>query len=278
MIKLIAVDMDATFLRDDKTYDVQKFKHVLAKIKEQNCLFVIASGNGVSKLVTSFDEEDKQYLIFAGDNGNQIQYQQNILRLHGMSNNTLKRLVAFLSEHPGYYPIVNSTQTNYIFGENPDDALDAFYRYNVSVTPLHTVDDMPIEAPVLNVAVFARPILEETKQFAKKVMQQFSELSAVTSGERWMDVFQADGGKGAAITYLQEKYNISPEECIAFGDSLNDLSMMKVVGHSVAMSNADEQLKQICRYEIGTNNEQSVLDILEKVFFYGEHILDNYKK
>lgn len=278
MIKLIAVDMDATFLRDDKTYDILKFKRVLAKIKEQNCLFVIASGNGVSKLVTSFDEEDKQYLIFAGDNGNQIQYQQNILRMHGMSNNTLKRLVAFLSEHPGYYPIVNSTQTNYIFGENPDDALDAFYRYNVSVTPLHTVDDMPIEAPVLNVAVFARPILEETKQFAKKVMQQFSELSAVTSGERWMDVFQAGGGKGAAITYLQEKYSISPEECIAFGDSLNDLSMMKVVGHSVAMSNADEQLKQICRYEIGTNNEQSVLDILEKVFFQGEYALRNFQK
>lgn len=278
MIKLIAVDMDATLLRDDKTYDVLKFKRVLAKIKEKNCLFVIASGNGVSKLVTSFDEEDKQYLIFAGDNGNQIQYQQNILRMHGMSNNTLKRLVAFLSEHPGYYPIVNSTQTNYIFGENPDDALDAFYRYNVSVTPLHTVDDMPIEAPVLNVAVFARSTLEETKQFAKKVMQQFSELSAVTSGERWMDVFQAGGGKGAAITYLQEKYNISPEECIAFGDSLNDLSMMKVVGHSVAMSNADEQLKKICRYEIGTNNEQSVLDILEKVFLQGEYALRNFQK
>lgn len=278
MIKLIAVDMDATFLRDDKTYDVLKFKRVLAKIKEKNCLFVIASGNGVSKLVTSFDEEDKQYLIFAGDNGNQIQYQQEILRIYGMNNDALKRLVTFLSEHPGHYPIVNSTQTNYIFGENPEDALDAFYRYNVSVTKLDSVNDMPIDAPILNVAVFARPTLEQTKQFAKKVMQQFPELSAVTSGERWMDVFQSGGGKGAAITYLQEKYNISSEECIAFGDSLNDLSMMKVVSHSVAMSNADDQLKQICRYEIGTNNEQSVLDILEKVFFQGEHILNNYQK
>lgn len=278
MIKLIAVDMDATFLRDDKTYDVQKFKRVLTKIKEQNCLFVIASGNGVSKLVTSFDEEDKQYLIFAGDNGNQIQYQQEILRMHGMSNDTLKRLVVFLSKHPGHYPIVNSTRTNYIFGENPDDALDAFYRYNVSVTKLNTVDDMPIEAPILNVAVFARPTQEQTKQFAKELMQQFPELSAVTSGERWMDVFQAGGGKGAAITYLQEKYGIHPEECIAFGDSLNDLSMMKVVKHSVAMHNADEQLKQVCRYEIGTNNEQSVLDVLEKILNQDERILNHYQK
>lgn len=278
MIKLIAVDMDATFLRDDKTYDIPKFKRVLEKVKEQNCLFVIASGNGVSKLVTSFDEDDKQYLIFAGDNGNQIQYQQEILRMHGMSHDTLKNLVAFLSEHPGHYPIVNSTETNYIFGENPDDALDAFYRYNVSVTKLKTVDDMPIEAPVLNVAVFARPTQEQTKQFAKELMQQFPELSAVTSGEYWMDVFQAGGGKGAAIIYLQEKYNINSKECIAFGDSLNDLSMMKVVDHSVAMSNADEQLKQICRYEIGTNNEQSVLDVLEKVFSQGEDALSRYRK
>lgn len=278
MIKLIAVDMDATFLRDDKTYDVLKFKRVLAKIKEKNCLFVIASGNGVSKLVTSFDEDDKQYLIFAGDNGNHIQYQQELWRMYGMHYDTLTHLVNFLSEHQGYYPIVNSTQTNYIFGNNPVDALDAFYRYNVSVTPLKTVADMPMDAPILNVAVYAQPSLEETKQFAQKVRENFPELSAVTSGERWMDVFRLGGGKGAAITYLQEKYHIHPEECIAFGDSLNDLSMMTVVGYSVAMSNADNQLKRNCRYEIGTNNEQSVLDVLEKVFSQGEDALSRYRK
>lgn len=278
MIKLIAVDMDATFLRDDKTYDVIKFKNVLKKVKEQNCLFVIASGNGVSKLVTVFDEEDKTYLIFAGDNGNNIQYQNQTLRTHGMTYDTLKEFLLFLSNHSGYYPIINSSNTNYIFGDNSSEALEAFYRYNVSITPLETIMDLPKDAPIFNVAVYAKISLEKTKQFAQRVMEHFPEFTAVTSGERWMDVFQVGGGKGAAITYLQEKYGIHPEECIAFGDSLNDLSMMKAVKHSVAMHNADEQLKQVCRYEIGTNNDQSVLDVLEKILNQGERILNHYQK
>lgn len=39
------------------------------------------------------------------------------------------------------------------------------------------------------------------------------------------------------------KLDISLEEVIAFGDSLNDQSMLEVVGHAVAMGNASDELK-----------------------------------
>lgn len=208
MIKLVSVDMDATFLRDDKTYDVPRFKKVLEALKTRNIKFVVASGNGVAKLEQSFDEHDKQQIIFAGDNGNHIQYQGQKWRVHGMSKAYLVSFLEWLSQQEGYYPIVNSTQTNFIFGNNPTDAMTMFYRYHVSITPLSNFLELP-DVDFLNVAVHSRHSLAETKQFAQLVMQKFPQFSAVTSGETWMDVFQTGGGKGKAIQWLQQKYGIS---------------------------------------------------------------------
>ena len=39
--------------------------------------------------------------------------------------------------------------------------------------------------------------------------------------------------------------------------------MMEVVDYSLAMGNADPDLLAICRYQIGDNESQAVIDILE---------------
>lgn len=44
-IKLVAVDIDGTFVRSDYTYDVPRFKRILSRMKDDGCQFVVASGN-----------------------------------------------------------------------------------------------------------------------------------------------------------------------------------------------------------------------------------------
>ena len=57
---------------------------------------------------------------------------------------------------------------------------------------------------------------------------------------------------------------------MAFGDSLNDMSMMQAVGYSIAMENADPELKRHCRYQVGSNEEQSVLSTIERYLSEGD--------
>ena len=45
MTKLIAVDMDGTFLRDDKSYDEEKFAKIYQELEKRNIIFTVASGN-----------------------------------------------------------------------------------------------------------------------------------------------------------------------------------------------------------------------------------------
>nr|WP_054746303.1 HAD hydrolase family protein [Amylolactobacillus amylophilus] len=54
MIKLIATDMDGTFLRDDKTYDRSLFADVHQQMVAQGIKFVVASGNQYYKLQSFF--------------------------------------------------------------------------------------------------------------------------------------------------------------------------------------------------------------------------------
>ena len=60
--------------------------------------------------------------------------------------------------------------------------------------------------------------------------------------------------KGKALTMAMEKLGIKPEECIAFGDAENDISMLKFAGIGVAMGNAQQPVKDIAD-EITDDNE-----------------------
>jgi Cof subfamily protein (haloacid dehalogenase superfamily) len=56
--------------------------------------------------------------------------------------------------------------------------------------------------------------------------------------------YTADGiNKGNALQSAMASIGIAPEECIAFGDAENDISMLKYAGIGVAMGNAAPEVK-----------------------------------
>ena len=52
---------------------------------------------------------------------------------------------------------------------------------------------------------------------------------------------------------------------MAFGDSLNDLSMLTWAGEGVAMANAREDVKAQVRHVCGTNQEDGVARYIESL-------------
>ena len=85
------------------------------------------------------------------------------------------------------------------------------------------------------------------------------------SGHEWVDIMNLTVNKGEAIRLIQKKYDISYEETMAFGDYLNDYEMMKSCYYSYAMKNAHEDLKEICRFEAPSNDENGVIKTIKKI-------------
>ncbi|MBP3451566.1 MAG: Cof-type HAD-IIB family hydrolase [Agathobacter sp.] len=54
--------------------------------------------------------------------------------------------------------------------------------------------------------------------------------------------------KATGITWLCEHLNISQEDTYALGDGVNDLEMLGLVGHSIAMGNANPLAKEAAEY------------------------------
>ena len=50
-------------------------------------------------------------------------------------------------------------------------------------------------------------------------------LSVILSGQNWVDVMKTGTDKGAAMRGLQSQLGLAPEECMAFGDYLNDCEL-----------------------------------------------------
>jgi HAD-superfamily hydrolase, subfamily IIB len=64
--------------------------------------------------------------------------------------------------------------------------------------------------------------------------------------------------KGRALEILADHYNIKMEHVVAIGDSENDISMLERVGLPIAMGNAADEVKNIARYTVPSNDEDGV--------------------
>ncbi|MFK0570857.1 HAD family hydrolase, partial [Endozoicomonas sp.] len=64
---------------------------------------------------------------------------------------------------------------------------------------------------------------------------------------------------------LQEQWNITDDEVAAFGDSGNDMEMLQKAGFSFAMNNANESIRQVARYLAPGNNDEGVLEVIDRI-------------
>jgi hydroxymethylpyrimidine pyrophosphatase-like HAD family hydrolase len=59
---------------------------------------------------------------------------------------------------------------------------------------------------------------------------------------------------------------LSADDTIAFGDSLNDLPMLAWAGTSYGVANAHAQVLEVVDEVCGSNDEDGVAEILERLF------------
>ena len=92
----------------------------------------------------------------------------------------------------------------------------------------------------------------------------FDEVTFCTSQPIFLEFFSSRVSKAAAMAKIGEIYNIKPNEMIAIGDGLNDLSMIEYAGLGVAMGNAEPEVKACAQYITDTNDNEGVRQVLEK--------------
>ena len=93
-------------------------------------------------------------------------------------------------------------------------------------------------------------------------MKQTSVTNSVADN---IEITASDAQKGLALKKLCAKQGLHPDEVMVFGDSLNDLSMLREFRYSFAMANAEDIIKEAAGYQTLSNAAHGVAHVLEQL-------------
>ncbi|MDW8681621.1 Cof-type HAD-IIB family hydrolase [Streptococcus suis] len=271
MIKLIATDMDGTFLDGKGSFDRKRFSSVLEKLAEKQIPFVIASGNGMGRLLQLCQGfEDR--LIFVADNGAHVYQNGKTMIRRAIQQEEVEAILHFFKGRWADVCLMLSNEENIYMQSGaglPFEGTDLpiepaqMAAFQSRVTYLDDLSAYPISEPIYKVGLWVPEARVES--ITEGFNQAFKgQLVAVTSGYGSIDILPQGIHKAWGLKQVLTCLDIEPEQVMAFGDSDNDIEMLNYVGYSYAMENATDKVKTVAKYLAPSHLEAGVLQVIEE--------------
>lgn len=124
---------------------------------------------------------------------------------------------------------------------------------------LSHLDENPHKA--LAISMDGHEKLEELKRKLTPWMGE--RLTTVYSCPEYIEFVDYRSGKGNAVRYVCDLYNVPVADAYAAGDANNDFSMLTAVGNSIAMINGSDEVKEVASIVTKEdNNHDGLAEIL----------------
>ena len=260
-VKLIAVDMDGTFLSDGKTYNRERFLAQYERMKQQGIRFVVASGNQYYQLISFFPEIAHE-IAFVAENGGWVVNARKDVFNGELSKTQFDTVARFLCSLPEVEVIAcgkNSAYTLKSYDDSLKEMAAKYYHRLELVENFENLNDIFFKFG-LNLPD------SEIPRIQAMIHAELSDIMVpVTTGHGNIDLIIPGVHKANGLRILQKLWDIEDSEVLAFGDSGNDSEMLRQSGFSFAMANAKAHIKDVARFEAPHNNDEGVLDVIEKV-------------
>ncbi|WP_121661570.1 Cof-type HAD-IIB family hydrolase [Metabacillus litoralis] len=251
---LIFFDIDGTLLTHDKELPLST-KEAIFKLKDEGHIVAIATGR--APFMFEDLREELNINTYVSYNGQFVVLDGEVLFTNPLKISSLEKLTenALLNDHP------------VVFMDHEDmKANVSEHRYiNESIQSLK-IKQFPTHDP----HYYKGRELYQTLLFCPEGEEKQYELNYQDFDfVRWhpfsVDVVPSGGSKAIGIKKIVEKLGFSEEHQYAFGDGLNDIEMLSTIKNSVAMGNAENQVKEVAKYVTKSVEENGILHGLQQV-------------
>lgn len=121
----------------------------------------------------------------------------------------------------------------------------------------------------LDIVIGANKVLcmgeaEDIRKLYNQLLEMKTDIVFYHSKPTYLEIMNKDVSKSLAIKQLAEKYVVKQSEIIAIGDNFNDIDMIKYAGLGVAMGNAPLEVKQAADVITSTNDNDGIVQVIEK--------------
>ena len=261
-IRAIAFDLDDTLLRSDMTvsdYTVD----VLHRARERGIVILPASGRTRDSMFPTVQRIGCAD-AFISCNGADIWTTERELLMQELLPVDLAHEVARFASARCIYCQTYSPDRFFYSVENEYAAAYA----SVSSLEGEYVGDLTtfIQRPVTKLLMMDTP--ERIAELYAEARSIFADRASLTcSKPHFLECNPLKATKGNALRWCAQHFSFSMEELVAFGDSLNDVSMLEAAGTGIAMGNARDDVKALGFPVCRTNDEDGVARYID------EHIL-----
>ena len=257
--------MDGTLL-DENGNLPDGFDEMIAKLKERDVIFAPASGRQYFSLLRTF-EKYKDDFLFLAENGALVMYQGEEIFVSPLDPKKADEVRAITRNLPNILRVFCGKNNAYILkSQNTPEYIAELHKYYTRYTCVDSfeeIGDIPLKLAYFDITGHS----EET--IYRHIKHFNGPLQIVKSSDNWVDVMNPVVNKGVAVQEVQEGLNITPDNCAAFGDYLNDVQMLQAVTYSFAMANSHPDLKKFANYETVSNSEYGVLVGIERLMNEG---------
>ena len=257
-VKLIVTDMDGTLLNSDHEVSNLFFKQ-FEELKAKNIKFVAASGRQYHSILDKL-KSIKEHITIVAENGAYIVKNDTEIYVNAIPEKEILNLITQVKNIDGAHIVLCAKKKAY-FLKNNANFESIVTQYYTEYEILENFETLPNDN-FLKIAICHYNGSEANIYPQLKYLESKWQLKV--SGELWLDIALKENHKGNAIKYIQEEYQISPNETMTFGDYQNDIEMLKNSKYSFAMQNAHKDAKEAANFETLSNDQHGVEAIIEK--------------
>ncbi len=250
-MKAVVFDLDDTLLRDDLT--ISDFTvDVFRRLHKKGFRVIAASGRAQLSMKPYVDQLDCVD-VYISCNGAEIWdgTTHSLLRQELLPEETALDIVRFGEKNDCYMQVYEGA----CFFFNKYGEYERRYASSARLTGVYAGKLSDFIHEPRNKILMMDDEAKISSMYAEASVLFCGKASVTCSKPFYLEFNPLKATKGLALQTVAGLLRISADDVIAFGDSLNDLSMLRAAGTAVCVSNAWKEIRPFCDDICGSNNQ-----------------------
>jgi Cof subfamily protein (haloacid dehalogenase superfamily) len=263
-LKLIVSDLDGTLLNSKHKVSAENAA-ALQEAQRRGVEIAIATGRTYKNALAICRSAGLKAHIISNHGAFVYDKEGKRLKAEGLKREHVTHALKWLADKNYFYNVCSDKQV--FIPRNAEELLDAdfktaklriaqitpervqdviqIYRRMEGVTRIDGVEELLAAQHTFGSIVAITFDRDKLKQ-GREYFDQYEGLAMMVAGRDIFEMIHVEASKGNALECLTANLNISLQEVMAIGDNYNDISMLEKVGYSVAIGNAEEDVKKVC--------------------------------
>lgn len=262
-IKLVATDLDGTFLKNDRSISPGNLE-ALHLLGSRNIIRVVATGRNMLKVLEVIQREVPfDYIVYSSGAGIYNWNEQKHIFKRNMRKDSANKLTDhFINKDYNFYAFEPAPHNHNLWYHRGKDECCEFNLY----LALHSSHARPLPEKGRvdrEMCQFMLIIPENDTTFAElkteiesicSGIRVIRASSPVTKGYIWVEVFHRNVSKADGVKFICNMLCISHEHTLSIGNDYNDIDLLDFTACSYITGNAPSEIKD--RYSSAPSNEE----------------------